>query len=79
MFKKGDKVVLKYPERDSNSDAQVAIEKGWIILGKTYVVVGIGSIEDIIIEREFGSHPQIISYKCFEKSNFKQRNLPSWF
>lgn len=82
MFQPGDKVILRYPERDAypGANATVALDEGLLTKGSTYEVVEREDHNGWIIVRDNKHGYWTISYQCFESAKAKtKRNLPSWF
>ena len=83
MFKIGEEIVLKWPERSSWPDTRSAIRDGTLTLGKKYMVIGYskqGQFGDaevtVLCNRQ---DAWTLSAACFTSAKNKQRNLPGWF
>lgn len=86
MIKRGDKVVLRYPEKSTWNDTKYAIQKGYLTLGGKYrvAIVRTDDIKGPSVWLEYlakgTSHYENwgMSLACVEEPK-PLRNLPDWF
>ena len=85
MFKAGEKVILKYPERSAWDDTERAIRDGTLIRGKVYQVAtdsNNGGIDTRLVIQGEGTRYSgwILSTVCLVSVKQElRRKLPDWF
>jgi hypothetical protein len=78
MFKVGDKVRIKYPERSTWKDTLRALEMGTLSLNIEYVIASIiNNNKDVRLFLPRGTTWGLSAACCV--SNKRVRNLPEWF
>ena len=79
MFKCGDKVVFKYPERSTWSDTPMAISEGVLTVGGVYKVRDMDGSKTVCLFGNPGKGYWSLSAACVVLFPKIKRNLPNWF
>lgn len=83
VFRIGDKIVLRWPERSNWAETKYDIHTGHLSVGATYEVFSLTRLSDqdaVYIKKRNLGFLLGISSACFElEKKSKAKNLPDWW